>query len=241
MQNIMKINCLIVVCFLAVSSVAAQTADKKAFKDLFEKIKKIYDTENDFYVTSDYKTFSSHSSKTAIESYKGLFVKNGDQTYTKVANAEFILFGKHFLQIDNDSKLMEYRKIDVKKEIALFDFMRFIDKFAGFSIENKDGVTVCTMTADKISTVPYSKIEIFIDNKTNTITKQVLYLLISTSYTDSNGKSKADYPRIEIIFSGLETRDIQKYTPKFSLASYFKVDHGKYIMSNEYKGYSVID
>jgi hypothetical protein len=207
--------------------------------NLLQRSKKHYENSERFKLESNYKLYANYSSSKIIENYSGIFIKKGKEHYLKIDTAEFANLNKQYIQVDNESKLIDYSK-NKEAEIPIFDFMKFMNNFSEFSVKTEGSNTVCTFTAPKITFVPYSKVVVYIDTKTKAITKQVLYLLLQNEYKD--GKTiKKDYPRLEIAFSLPDTKNLEKYDLKFNLTGYIKTSKGKLSPSQNYAGYKIID
>lgn len=240
----MKKQIIIILIYLAfVPAVLGQQNrnDKKAITDLLIASSKMYESNSNYMLQSSYKLFSDYSSAHIVENYEGIFLKRGSKSYCKIHNTEFVNLDSYFLHIDNESKLIEYsNKTDLQSGLAMFDFMKFIDKFSAYTLTNKGEYSVCTLTSDKITFVPYSKVVVYIHNETKQVTKEILYLLTPHSYKQEKNIKKS-YPRLEIEFNNFNVALDKKYDNKFNLANYVKLDKGKFHLSTIYQGYNLID
>lgn len=240
----MKLKLIILFQLVVFSGIYAQdTEAKNTIIDLLSKSKKMYENNEGFKLNTNYKLYPTYTSKSVSEEYKGLVVTKEKMVYTKIGSAEFVSLNDNYLHIDNESKLIDYKKAGTGNEaLSFFDFFEFLNKFSYYSIKKQGNITVCTLSSAEITFVPYSKIEIYVDNTTQQITKQVFYLLMANKYKDKDGNIKSDYPRMEVTFSNFKKRPFTDFDKKFILKSYIQqTGKDKYSVTEDYKGYTIID
>lgn len=230
----------IALCLMCASTFGQATSDKAKIADLFRKVENKYTHTNEFLLSSTYKLFASHSSHKVTESYAGVIVKKEDDYYSKIQETEFIRLKNLNIKIDNESKLMQLDKMDKNEGPLSYKISDFLSNFKDFSLTDSKGQWICTMTAPKVTFVPYSKIVVYIDKSDLKISKQIMYLLYQHTYKDAKGKKVVDYPRLEIEFSKLDL-SIAPYLTKFEKSLYVTSKGRQYIPSKKYVGYQIVD
>ncbi len=238
MRNYIRILFLLLVGLNAYSQ---KSADRTKIEGLIEKAQKKYASAPDFQFSAVYQLFGSYKSSTVSESYKGVFAKNKKNSYAKIHTTEFVKLNTFNIKVDNESKLMQVTK-DGNGNGDLFPYQlgELLSNFNDFKISSTDLEWICTLTAPKVTFVPYGKVILHINKKDYSLTKQTMYLLQQNQYTDSKGKKLIGYPRLEITFSKVLWNS-DAYAPKFELSSYIYQSKNKYHVSKKYKSYQIVD
>lgn len=213
--------------------------DKDKIIELFAKSKKVYESRNVFKLNVSYKMFLSNKSDIPSEKYDGTFIKKNSDYYSKISNTEFVKIKNCFIKIDNDSKLIEFKK-EIKTESPIYDLTGILSNFNAFKLTSDGDYWICTMTAPEITFVPYGKAVVAIHKTNYTLSRQILYLLNQSTHKNINGKKTVVYPRLEITFSDTEAKTIPLGT-KFSVNTYVIESNKKLIPSKNYKNYKIVN
>ncbi|MFN3754315.1 hypothetical protein [Flavobacterium sp.] len=213
--------------------------DKKAVVNILKKSNSYYQGKNKFQLNTTYKIYATKSSKQVKDSFKGLFACNNDRTYAKINQTEFIISSDLSLKIDNESKLIQFSKNELDKDLKVYDLEKYCSYYNGFKLTETEKEWICTLTTAAFSFVPYSKVVIYINKANYNVSKQILYIISAVEYKDSDGKMKIDYPRLEIEFDNLKT--VIDNENVFNIDSYILLKNGKYYPSKKYNTYKVID
>jgi len=215
--------------------------DKKKIMDLFLKSQKVYENNTVFKLDLNYKLFTTYKSNAVSETYDGVLFKNGEEYYSKIASTEFIKIGSISLKIDNASKLIELSSENSKIQLNdLYDLNSMVSNFDVFELTSNADFWICSLTAPRITFVPYGKVVIHIHKTKHTISKQVLYLLTQNKYKNKDGKIVMDYPRLEINFSNFTTAPID-FKSRFDKETYLVQRNKKYYPAGSYKNYKIVD
>jgi hypothetical protein len=121
-----------------------------------------------------------------------------------------------------------------------YDLTNFCRNFTSFSLTSTKDLWICSLTAPKVTFVPYSRVVVFLSKKDYRIVKQVLYLLKTVKYKDSKGNVKTDFPRIEIEFSNF-SYNIDNVIGKLTASNYFQVRGNEVLTSKRYTGYKIVE
>lgn len=226
---------------LAFSLQLSAQGDKKEIVMLLEKAKKTYERNNTFKITSLYKLYPSYKTLVPKERYGGIFIKKKDEYYTKIGTTEMVQTKDHQIIVDNKEKKISFSNIDKSSEAdKSYDLTQLCLNFNSFVLTETNDVWICTLTAPKVTFVPYSKIIIYLSKKNFTMIKQVLYLLKTVKYKNSQGKIVQNQPKLEIEFTSFNTK-IDDMLNKFSPSNYVQVRKKEIQPSEKYLGYKVIE
>lgn len=241
MKSIVKIFCVLLI-LLSVSSLRGQNTTAKAqIVEICKKARGKYDNTKAFSFNTVYKLYSNYTTKSVTTQYNGAAAKRGNTYYAKINNTEFVKWSDLYLKIDNDLKLMQVDKTgEEATDIEIYDLTKMMANFKDFDLTSNSTSWICTLTAPKITFVPYSKVIIHINKADYTISKQILYLLQQTSYKDKKGKKVYSYPRVEVTFSNFQA-SVGPYEPKFSKGLYISTKGKKYVTANKYSTYQIVE
>ncbi|WP_291128462.1 hypothetical protein [Flavobacterium sp. UBA7682] len=236
----MGINKLL--CCLLVSATAfAQTNNKKEILSLFEKAKKVYESNNFFQIETKCSIYTSYNATVPKEQYTGLILKKSNEYYSKIGMIEMVSLKDFQIVIDNGLKKISVSEMENANSMEkAYDLTGFCQNFNSFVLTSQNNSWVCTLTAPKVAFAPYGKMIVYIDKSTNRITKQVVYLLTSMKYKDAKGKTKEAYPKMVTEFISFKS-DISKHQYKFSSSQYITKSKGEFSVSKNYTGYKLID
>lgn len=231
---------LVSLFFCCLLSYGKSPEDKEKIVALFKKTANFYDSKNSFQVDLSYMLCPTATSNQIVEKYKGYLAKKNKGGYVKIDKTEFITDEKNSLKIDNESKLIQMNSKEASKNEDLFyDIKKYLTNFSNFTLTSNDNEWICTMTTPAVTFIPYTKVVIFIDKKSNSITKEVFYLIVKNKYKAPNGEMKNDYPRIEISMKNFTSKI--KNEELFKIGHYINSKHGKIFPIGTYKSYKIVE
>jgi hypothetical protein len=186
-----------------VNSFCQQPSERDQITTILRKTQKLYEDKKTFQFKVNYSLYPTAKSMVVAENYQGLVVKSQDNIYAKIQGTEFIKINSLYVKIDSEAKLMqvtEEKNPSEEMTTQLYKLTQMLTYFNDFALKSTDDYWICTMTAPKLSLIPYGKAVIFINKKDFSITKEVMYMLTQAKYKN-NGKTTLEYPRLEITFS----------------------------------------
>ncbi len=236
----MKIKYKIICALLLFSNIvsAQKTSDEEKIKELFLKCQKKYETQKSFALDINYKLFTNYKSTTISEEYNGRIIKKGEDYYSKIDLTEFIKLKDVYIKIDNEAKLIQIEN-DSEIPDQVYNLTNLLANFTVFELTSTADHWICTMKGPEITFVPYGKAIVYISKKDNAITKQILFLLQKSSFTDSKGKKSVDFPRLEIILSSPKAKVEEGL--KFDIKNYFFKKNNTIVPAKQYKNYKIVD
>lgn len=212
--------------------------DKVTIVALLKKSKDYYDKQKVFKFNTAYDLFAGNSKK-AIESYKGVFIKDDKNFYSKIGQTEIIVIKGNTIKIDNESKLIQYFKEEATNENIVYDLVKYCNNFGTFDLKSTDNYWICTLNSREVTFVPYSKVVIYLDKKNYSIVKQELFLISTITTKDVKGKDVYSYPKLQITFSAFELK--KQNEDYFKINYYIELKKGKYYPSKKYSTYQIVE
>lgn len=226
--------------FLSLSS-SSQETDKTKVINLLKKSQQVYDDLKTYYLESTYKLYVNQNSNEIKESYNGITVKKDDVAYSKIATTELISLKDLNIKIDNSTKRIQVSKDKSKQNVMkAFDVNEYSKYFVKYKFSEVNNQYKCELSTANVSMIPYSKVVIYIDKKSNRMLKQELYFLTKHKTKIVNGKPYYDYPRLEISFTNFKVDgfDVDAF---FRKENYVVASKGKYLPAKKYKEYLIVD
>ncbi len=191
----------VVFLFTGFSAVAQQL---EVMKDLIAKAQNAIDKQP--FVRSDleYNFYPTYTHKSASETFKGQFIKNGDTNYTKINETIFLTNIKTntSLKLNKLEKIILLGENNIEQALTNLNlFESFMNLFKTHQVIDKGTYWQCVLATDVITKLPYGKVVIDIDKKDYNIRKQELFLLGQFPYKDTDGNTLMGNPRIEILLT----------------------------------------
>ncbi|WP_298892455.1 hypothetical protein [uncultured Psychroserpens sp.] len=195
--------------------------------------------------TMNYDLYSTSFSNEVKEHYSGNIVKNEDRYYIKINNTIFLnqLNTNTFLKLNTEQKLIQFLK---GKNVAttngsLFDQVSvLINLYKNQSLKSKGDYWICTLKANTVSQLPYSKVELFVNKETKLLTKQVLYFSSQMPYKKKDGTNHLGNPRLEISISDYQFSLTDKDKGLTFLSNYVNTSSSEIRPSTAYKNFKII-
>lgn len=219
---------------------SAQQKDKSKIMEILKNCMQKYESAESLEIKSEYTSYCNYTSNKIEEQYNGFFVKKNNLTYTKIGSIEQARLKEYTIAIDNETKLMNCKKNDLKvKTLDFFNLDSYTANFDEFVLTEDATNWICTLkTNSPIIFIPFTKVQMKINKKNYLLKEQILYLANTAPYIDSKGNEKYDSPRIHIKF--LETKEsVDTTSDKLKFETYFKIVNKKFIPNGIYKTYKL--
>ncbi len=247
-NNNMVLKRFLIVIFVCVTNVFVGYAQENelSVNDILTKAQQVFANTQKYTVEVDYKMFGNYKTTKPLEAFSGVMVKNNASTYLKIHNTTFITNQKTktSVKVFNEDKIIEVAKQTT--EIVSLDntspvnIENFIKLFKYKKVEDKGAHYLCTLTTDKITQIPYGRVEIYIQKTDFHITKQVLYFLANVPYKDHNGEQQKGNPRLEVTISNYKDALSKTQEGIAELSQYIIKSGGAYKPSTAYKDFKII-
>lgn len=196
-----------------ISSVSSFSQENNV-EEILEKSENVYNSKV-FGLNITYKMFGTYSSKKPFEFYNGYYYRNNRKLYLKINTTTTLsnLDSNKLLKVYEDQKIIELynqKENNFGEPTSIFKYLKY---FPTQNIVKTDNQYKITLIATEITQLPFGKLELFIDETTFQLKKQILYYLTAVKYKDESGSEKSGNPKLEIEFSNYSAKrdlDIEK-------------------------------
>lgn len=211
----------------------------------FKKVNTTYMTTASFSMSINYLVFDNHVNGNLIENKLGVFIKNNNQSYTKLLDVETIVNTKNTIVVNNEDKFLV---ITDTKKIELSPIQTNVDTLLKIC---KDIKVVELGTSERMYKLIYnddensefSQIDISINLTDHTIKKMTLFYNQSMPVDQSNYYAEEKKPRLEITYKSFKKMDGLNPTLSelFKESNYLTLNNAEYKSAQKYSRYKVIN
>jgi hypothetical protein len=205
---------------------------------IFDTVEKKYNQMSYFSYTSTYNVYEENNRTKSIEKTTGLFLKKNKVSYQKVESNEIIDFGDYTFIADHENKLVSISKKD--QETQFITLKSLLPLFKNRELLIKGENKICVLKAGKLNQLPYDKVEVHIDKKTNELKKQLFYFSGKKEYKQKGRKVIALNPVLEVSYS-VRPKNDAKDNQLIAKTNYFSMQKNKIVLANKYKNYKLIN
>lgn len=207
---------------------------------IVEKAEMLYVKDN-LTLEMEYFLYPTYTATNSYLNYEAIFIKELKNTFFKMQNTEMIGISNHFIKIAHDQKLIQYKEASIEElgQSNPMSIKKLMPYYTKKELKLVDGIYKCTFYTSKITQLPYSRIELFIDADTFTLKKQIMYFNQTKKYQTKTGEVKNDYPRLEINCQLKESNELDRQT--FVLSSYIATQNNKIVLNKKYTKYQLVD
>ncbi len=222
--------------FLSSTVLFSQSLD-----DILKKVEDKYSTQGNFKVAMRYKLFKGDTSTVLIEEYKGLLIKKGKNTYSKINNTEIIAANDFYVKVNHDEKAMLFSAVSGENSAEQqFDLKSLLDLFDKGKIKDNGNEWECELIAKMFSQVPYSKVILVIKKEDYSMSKQIFYYLSLIDFSKKRGVEDFDIARLEVEYNNfLKVSSLDNAF--FNKNNYIKIINKKVLPVGKYKTYEIIN
>lgn len=211
---------------------------KDGVEKLFDDVEKKYNQMSYFSYTSNFNVYEENNETKSIEKTTGIFLKKNKISYQKVENNEIIDFGDYTFIADHENKLVSINKKDEQTQFITLKSLLPLFKNREIILKNEN--KICVLKAGKINQLPYDKVEVYIDKKTNELKKQLFYFSGKKEYKQKGRKVVALNPVLEVTYTIRQKNEV-KDNQLIAKANYFSIQKNKIVLANKYKNYKLIN
>ncbi|MFB3389842.1 hypothetical protein [Flavobacterium sp. LAR06] len=207
--------------------------------EVLQQMAKQYSISQPLQYNSNYVLYKSAASKTAEQSYKGVFMKNaGNEVYMKIDQTEIVNSKTINLKISHREKAIQIAD-PIKNYFGSLDIKPLLDLCRIESFKDFKTYWEIILTAKNYTNLPYSKIVIQISKKYY-LQKSVFYYSTAVNFSKDYQTPKSYYPRLEVANTNFNRKAVN--AAFFKTADYFtSPGRNKFIPAERFKQYQVID
>lgn len=206
-------------------------------KSIMENIRKFYTSHDYIYHELSYGLYSDHESSTPHSIDKGVFIKQGDAQYSRLASVESLTTKDYTIGVDHDEKLiMIANHISIPPTGPLRNADRWISEGASITVRTvSDQLHSISITAE------YGEVEeaeVVYHNQTFQPVKLVLKYR-GAIQLDAEPESPYIQPKLEIDYLG--TRFDGQEKERLDMSYYVVMDGDRWELSPRYREYELIN
>jgi len=225
----------LILLFLFAVSIFSHAATGKEF---LKKVRANYEDLNSLELLMSYRLYKGHESNEVRESYGALFCRDGEQSYRKIDQTEFINTKDYSIKISHSEKMivvsqaskMDAFDVDIETSLKWCENVLVADKgeFNEISLIIKDRTDL-----------PFSKINVVVDKKF-WIREMTLFYSTQMNFSSSYTNKEMDFPKIFIGYYDLK----KKWNDKdglLNMDNYILVEEKKILPATRLSGYTILN
>ena len=225
------------------STLIAQDAVRKQAAVDFSNVNETYSSTPLLKMNVSYALFPSYTSTAAFEKSSGVFMKNGNDTYSNLLGIVSISNRNVSVTLDSNEKVIVVANPPSRKKQSpsLIDVDTMLSQCSGIEYkELEGGLKYYKLRFDGIPFSEYNAVEIYIDGKTNFISRLMLYYRVEIDLDEEGPACSKDRPRLEIVYTNVDTRPVFPQD-QFSESKMIRASGKTYIAAPAYSKYRVIN
>ena len=168
-------NIVVLALFGVMSNTQAQ--ELEAVTEILAKVEARYSANEAYNLEVLYQYFEQDNMQQAVETMEGQIIKEGPNYYSRIHHTETVFIDSDYLKINHDEKAVLYGSIDPSQRPAPVELSKLSAYFSSAEVYEKGEVTRFELLFKEAQMIPYSKMVLEINLKSNTLLKQELYLL----------------------------------------------------------------
>lgn len=231
---------LFYIAFTALSTVTEvswEKADKADLKKVLDHAGTAFEAKR-LLVNLEYRSYTSHVSKDAYETAKGLYMRADNKLRSDVAGTLTIQDGKHKVSINNEQRIVMFDIIKTQQQKVTDEFVQLMWEQVTEVKKRKQSAT----TEYSVLLKGNSRVEEyrFLFDDQNRMKQIVMLFRHAAPLDPSKPNGEKSKPRLEISFSGYETN----FTPSandFNISTVVSVTKDRADLTQTYKDFQLYD
>ncbi|WP_136438019.1 hypothetical protein [Tenacibaculum maritimum] len=227
---------IIIICFWGNMINAQNTV-----QSILEAYTKALQENKSYKVAVMYKIYKGHLSTIPEEVKTGVFYKDKKKSYTKIEEVEIINTPKIHVKINHGEKaILVADGIDSPKE-ARIDLKELLKYFEAKIVEEKMKYwKLIFIPKGKITQVPFSKLNVYLEKGSYNILKQEFYYYTTMNFSSSLKSSDLAKVKLETSFKNYKEITKKELSDIFEISKYISMNHKKIKPSLRYKNYEIV-
>lgn len=204
-------NAFVLLLIAFTMSLNAQENIRKQAAADFRAVNEAYTNSDKLRMDVNYTLFPSYTSLTPFEKERGVFMKEGKNTYSNLLGIVSLSNSKVSLTLDSNEQVIVVADPAGKRNGS--PSMVDMDTLLGScsSVEYKllaGDLKFYKMKFDGVLFSEYDAIEVYIDPKSNFISRLMLYYRVELDLDEEGSACAKDKPRMEIVYSNIDTNPV---------------------------------
>ena len=237
-------KCILLFLITSFSMVAYAQGDtrKQAAAD-FRAVNEAYINAEKLKMNVNYTLFPSYTSVDAFEKDKGVFMKEGKNTYSNLLGIISLSNSKAMVTLDSNERTIVVTDAATKSDRNPSQVN--LDTLLGIcsSIEYKDlpgGLKYYKLNFDQVPVFEYNAIEVYIDGKTNFLSRLTMFFRMEMDMDDGDDVYTKQKPRLEIVYTDVSTNPVFA-ADQFSEVKYINMQGKMITAASAYSKFQLIN
>jgi hypothetical protein len=189
-----------------------------------------------------YTLFPSYTSTVPFENDKGVYMKQDNNTYSNLLGIVSLSNSRVTVTLDSNEQTIVVadppeRK---KRDPNVPELDSLLAVCSAIEYTESEGVKVYKLKFDKLAFFEYNSIDVYIDSKTNFLSRMNLYFRVEMDLNEDDRSSVKDRPRLEIVYSNIDTNPVFA-SGQFSESGMISIAGKKITARPAYSNYRLIN
>jgi hypothetical protein len=231
----------IVLLFVAFSSAAQADSRAKAAGD-FRAVNAAYINTHQVQMDVTYTLFSGYTSTAAFETDRGVFMKQGNNTYSELLGIVSLSNSNATVTLDSNEQTIVVTDPPDKNHTdpSLVNLDSILKLCSSVEYKELGELNYYRLRFDGVTFFEYNAIEVYIDRKTNFLSRLTLYFRMEVDLDEEGDACSKDKPRLEIVYSNINTAP-QFAARQFSETKFIGIKGKTITASPAYSNYHLIN
>lgn len=157
-----------------------------------------------------YTLFPSYTSTVPFEKSKGVFMKQGSSTYSNLLGIISLSNSKVTVTLDSNEQTIVVTDPPSRnvKDPSLVDLDTLLNTCTSIEYKELGELKYYKLRFDQVPAFEYNAIEVYIDSKTNFLSRLTLFFRMEMDMDDGDDKYTKEKPRLEIVYTNVNTRPV---------------------------------
>lgn len=196
----------VVLLFVAFSS-AAQTDNRAKAAGDFRAVNTAYINTPQLQMDVTYTLFPGYTSTAAFETDRGVFMKQGNNTYSELLGIVSLSNSNVTVTLDSNEQTIVVTDPPDKNyaDPSLVDLDSLLKLCSSIEYKELGELNYYRLRFDGVTFFEYNVMEVYIDRKTNFLSRLTLYFRMEVDLDEEGDACTKDKPRLEIVYTNINT------------------------------------
>lgn len=236
----MKIKLFIILAILPLIISAQSENYAKAAVD-FRLVNQAYYNTAALSMNVNYTLFPGYTSTTPFDRSNGTYMKSGNATYSNLLGIISLSNSKATVTLDsNEQTIVVSDPMKDNFDPKMIELDTMLKLCSSIEYKELDGIRYYKLRFDKLLISEYNAIEVYIDSKTNLLSRLTLFFRIEMDLDEEGSEYSTDKPRLEIVYTNVNTNPVFN-KDQFSETKYVAMQGGNVSAAPAYSKFKVIN
>ena len=206
--------------------------------EFLQKIQDNYNGLKSLEASMTYQLYKGFSGTAVIEEYQGQLMKSNSDSYKRIKNTEFINTKNYNIKVVHEQRMIVVTQ-NLESQFLNADIAGALEMCQDILVSKNEKGRVLTLTMRQGTDLPYSKIDVLVDEH-YWMAQIVFYYSTLTDFSDDRSAQDFDFPKLVITYNSLN----QEWKDKEGICeikNYIREDHGELLPSELLSTYQIIN